>query len=81
MVAKIAILQNKFESEICSEFPNTFWDRKTHILDLPYIDGFDEKNISTKPRPIQMNNELMEICKEEIKTLLNNKIIRPSKSP
>ena len=42
---------------------------------------FDEKAISTKSRPIQINHELMKICKREIHTLLNNKIIRPSKSP
>ena len=81
MVAKINNLQKKFEEEICSEFPNTFWERKSHIIDLPYIDGFNEKAISTKARPIQMNHELMEICKKEINTLLKNKIIRPSKSP
>ncbi|CAN4106402.1 unnamed protein product [Withania somnifera] len=28
-----------------------------------------------------MNQELMEICKNEINNLLANKIIRPSKSP
>ncbi|CAN4125021.1 unnamed protein product [Withania somnifera] len=28
-----------------------------------------------------MNQELMEICKKEINSLLENKIIRPSKSP
>ncbi|XP_069145995.1 uncharacterized protein [Solanum lycopersicum] len=43
--------------------------------------GFNEQAISTKARPIQMNQELMEICKTEINSLLNNKIIRPSKSP
>ena len=81
MVAKIANLQKHFESEICSEFPKAFWDRKSHIIDLPYIDGFDEKDISTKARPIQMNHELMEIYKKETHTLLSNKIILPSKSP
>ena len=61
MVAKIADLQKVFVKEICSEFANSFWDRKSHIIDLPYIDGFDEKAISKKARPIQMNHELMEI--------------------
>ena len=80
-MAKIADLQKTIEREICSEFPNAFSARKTHIIDLPYIDGFDERAISTKARPIQMNHELMEICKKEINSLLANNIIGPSKSP
>lgn len=81
MNTKISHLQNTFESEVCSLFPNAFWDRKTYTVELPYIDNFDEKTISTKARPIQMNHDLMEVCKNEINTLLENKIIRPSKSP
>lgn len=81
MVTKITNLQHTFEKEICSDFPNAFWARKAHTIELPYIDGFNERTISTKARSIQMNHELMEICKKEINTLLDNKIIRPSKSP
>lgn len=62
-------------------FSKCIWDRKSHTIELPYIDDFDEKTISTKARPTQMNHNLMEICKNEINTLLVNKIIRPSKSP
>lgn len=36
----------------------------------PYIEGFDEKIIRTKARPIQMNAELMEYFIQEIKTWL-----------
>ena len=81
MMDKISNLQRRFEREICSEFPNAFWARKTYIVDLRYIDGFDDMAISTKPRPIQMNHEFMEIFKKEINSVLANKIIRPSKSP
>ena len=34
-----------------------------------------------KARPIQVNAELLEYCKKEIQTLLEKKLIRPSKSP
>jgi len=37
--------------------------------------------IPTKARPTQVNSELLEYCKKEIQTLLNKKLIRPSKSP
>ncbi|XP_049378163.1 uncharacterized protein LOC125842931 [Solanum stenotomum] len=81
IVTKIAHLQEKFEKEICSDFPNAFWERKKHIVDLPYIERFNEQDITTKARPIQMNHETMEFYKKEIDTLFKNKIIRISKSP
>ncbi|KAG5605965.1 hypothetical protein H5410_027457 [Solanum commersonii] len=64
IVTKTSNLQEKFEKEICSDFPNAFWERKNHILDLPYIEGFNEQAISTKARPIQMNHEMMEFCRK-----------------
>jgi len=39
--------------------PNVFWDRKKHIVDLPYEKDFREKQIPIKARPIQMNEELL----------------------
>jgi len=42
---------------------------------------FDERIIPTKARPTQMNAELLEYCKKEIQTLLDEKLIPPSKSP
>ena len=51
------------------------------MISLPYEKDFDEKNISTKARPIQMKEELLKYCKEEIQDLLDKKLIRPSKSP
>ena len=48
---------------------------------LTYIKDFNEKNIPTKARPIQMNAETVEFCKKEINDLLEKKMIRNSKSP
>ena len=39
---------------------------------------FNERMIPTKARPTQMNAELLESCKKEIQTLLDEKLIRPS---
>ena len=46
--------------DVCSDVPNAFWHRKKHIVDLPYVKDFDEKNIPTKARPIRMNAETVE---------------------
>lgn len=83
MVSKIANLEELFKTEVCSDLLNVFWERKIkmHSVDLPYVDGFNERVITTKARPIQMNHELMGVCKTKINNLLNNKIIRPFKSP
>lgn len=51
---QIIILQTKIEQEICSTIPNAFWDRKKHVISLPYNSDFHESNIPTKSRPIQM---------------------------
>ena len=48
---------------------------------MPYVKGFDEKNIPTKARPIQMNAKTVEFCKNEIHDLLKKKLNRNSKSP
>ena len=70
-----------FEKEVCAEIPNAFWNRKQHIISLPYEKDFDERNIPTKARPIQMKEELLNYCKKEIQDLLDKKLIRPTKSP
>ena len=51
------------------------------MVSLPYEKYFNEKQIPTKARPIQMNPELLEYCKKEINDLLDKKLIRPSHSP
>ena len=56
---KIKELKSKLEKEVCSSFPNAFWDRKKHIVNLPYNKDFSKKGIPTKARPIQMTLELL----------------------
>jgi hypothetical protein len=52
-------LTKKNEPKICSNLPNFVWYRKKHIVQLPYLKEFNEKNTSTKARPIQINQELL----------------------
>ncbi|KAK9689535.1 hypothetical protein RND81_09G065500, partial [Saponaria officinalis] len=70
-----------FSTDICSDHPNAFWNRKKHIVTLPYEDDFQEDNIPTKARPCQMNADYLALCKNEIVSLIEKKLIRPSKSP
>ena len=79
--SKIDNFQKMLIDNVCSDVPNAFWHRKKHIVDLPYVKDFNEKNIPTKARPIQMNAETVEFCKKEISDLLEKKLIRNSKSP
>ena len=60
-----------FEKEVCAEILNAFWSRKQHVISLPNEKDFNEKNILTKVRPIQMNEELLKYYKKEIQDLLN----------
>ena len=78
---RIKNIQKQIEENLCSSIPNAFWNRKQHMVSLPYEKDFNEKQIPTKVRPIQMNPELLEYCKKEINDLLNKKLIRPSHSP
>ena len=64
------------ESTICFDLPYAFWDRKKHIVDLPYEKDIREKQIPTNARPIQMNGELLQYCQKEIKDLLDKGLIR-----
>ena len=68
-------------NDVCSNIPNAFWFRKKHIVNLPYVEDFNEKNIPTKAHLIQMNAETVEFFKKEIQDLLEKKLIRNSKSP
>ena len=45
-------------------------------MQLPYEKDSNERQIPTKARPIQMNNELLEHCKKEIENLLIKGLIR-----
>ena len=68
--------------DFCSDISNAFWHRKKHIVNLPYVKDFNEKNIPTKACPIQMNakSKTVKFCKKEIHDLLAKKLIRNSKS-
>ena len=68
---KIEVFKEQIEIEICSNLPTAFWYRHRHIVKLPYEKDFNERQVPTKARPIQMNNELLEHCKKEIEDLLN----------
>ena len=78
---RIEKIKNQIERELCSSIPNAFWNRKKHKVLLPYVDGFDEYQIPTKARPIQMNAQLLEYCKKEIQDLLDKNLITKSHSP
>ena len=78
---KILDLEQIIKNKICADLPNALRETKHHIITLPYEKDFNEKQIPTKARPTQMNAELLEYCKREIQTLLEKKLIRPSKSP
>uniref|UniRef100_A0A7N0V222 CCHC-type domain-containing protein n=1 Tax=Kalanchoe fedtschenkoi TaxID=63787 RepID=A0A7N0V222_KALFE len=70
LIDKIKRLQDTMSLEICNDHPNAFWNRKKHIVSLPYEESFKEQDIPTKSRPCQMNSEYMELCKTEINNLL-----------
>ncbi|KAA0058433.1 Enzymatic polyprotein [Cucumis melo var. makuwa] len=78
---RIKDFQSKLEKEVSSNIPNAFWDQKRHMVTLPYVDGFEEAQIPTKARPIQMNRDLIRTCIAEINDLLKKSLINPSKSP
>ena len=50
--SRISDFQKQVENKVYSDLLNVFWDRKQHIVDLPYENDFDEKQIPTKARPI-----------------------------
>ena len=78
--AEIKKFEEKLKQEVCPDLPTAFWHRKRHEVALPYVKDFNEKDIPTKARPIQMNQELMDLCKAKIEDLLKKGIIRKSKS-
>ena len=53
---------------------NTFWHKSKYKVESPYDKKFREKDIHTKARPIQINQELLKYCENKIQELLNKKI-------
>lgn len=78
---KISTLQKEIETAICADIPNAFWDRKKHMVELPYEPDFKESHISTRARPIAMSPRHLQLCKDEITDLLKKGLIRKSYSP
>ena len=78
---EIKKFEEKLKQEVYSDLPTAFWHRKRNEVALSYVKDFNEKNIPTKARPIQMSQELMNFCKAEIEDLLKKGIIRKSRSP
>ena len=64
---KIKQITEKFNKNVCSNILNAFWNRKHHIVKLPYIKEFNERNIPTKSRAILMFSELKEHYKRKFK--------------
>ncbi|KAK9984399.1 hypothetical protein SO802_033924 [Lithocarpus litseifolius] len=60
---EIKKFEERLKQEVCSDLPTAFWHRKRHKVALPYVKDFNEKDIPTKARPIQMNQELMVFCR------------------
>lgn len=56
-------------------------EEKKHIINLPQESDFMESNTPTRARPIEMNQELLELCKKEIQNLVEKKLIRKTKLP
>ena len=65
---KIKLISGKMTADICADHPNAFWNRKKHIVTLPYEDSFNEADIPTKSRPCQMNFELVDSAKKKLIT-------------
>uniref|UniRef100_M1DDN2 Zinc knuckle family protein n=1 Tax=Solanum tuberosum TaxID=4113 RepID=M1DDN2_SOLTU len=64
---KIKLISEQIAIDICADHPSAFWNRKKHIVTLPYEDTFSEDDIPTKSRLCQMNAEF---CRKEIDSLL-----------
>ena len=69
---------HQLHNEVCSDIPNAFWDRKKHIVFLPYESDFDEKLFPTKARSAQMKKDYLNFCKKKIHGLLEKKLIKKS---
>ena len=47
---KISDLEQVVKTQICADLPNALWERKQHIISLPYEKDFNERMIPTKAR-------------------------------
>ena len=79
LMRRIALFEEKLKQEVYSDLFTAFWHRKRHVVSLPYVKNFKEKEIPTKARPIQISQELIGFCKTVIEDLVSKNIIRKSK--
>lgn len=70
MQQRIKSLKDKFKKEICAKLPNAFWQRKKHIVELTYKPDFKKSHISTKARPIHLNERHLKLKKKKLKIFL-----------
>ncbi|KAL5779426.1 hypothetical protein ACOSQ2_010163 [Xanthoceras sorbifolium] len=47
---KLSGAAKQLEESVCSDVPNAFWSRHKHMVCLPYVNGFDERRVSTKSK-------------------------------
>jgi len=40
---KIQNIENEFKTQTCTNIPNVVWERKQHIVSLPYEQSFNER--------------------------------------
>ena len=58
--------KEKLVREAHPKFPNVFWHRDEHVIELPYNLEFRENNIPTKARPIQIIQKPLRYYEKEI---------------
>jgi hypothetical protein len=51
--SKISAFNDKIFEIVCSNLPNAFWHRKKHIVSLPYVKDFSEKEFPLRLDPFK----------------------------
>ncbi|KAG5630269.1 hypothetical protein H5410_001986 [Solanum commersonii] len=63
---KIKLISEQMAIDICADHPSAFWNRKKHIVTIPFEDDFSEENIPIKFCTCQMNTELVDSAKSKL---------------
>lgn len=48
---KLKLIAGQMAADICADHPSAFWNKKKHIVTLPYEDCFCESNIPLSLAP------------------------------
>jgi hypothetical protein len=72
-------IKDKIEKECTSDYPDAFWTREQYFVSFPYKEGYAAK--PQKASANHMSPTEAEYCQNEIKELLQRKLIEPSRSP